>query len=36
MKYADVKAVLTNHFKALENPVAPQIKMSRMQQRDNK
>ena len=32
LKYADVKAVLTKHFKALENPVAEQIKMSRMKQ----
>ena len=27
-----MKAVLTKHFKALENPVAEQIKMSRMKQ----
>ena len=34
-KFDEVTKVLTDHFKALENPVAEQIKMSRMKQRDN-
>ena len=34
-KFDDVKDVLTKHFKALENPVAEQIKMSRMKQRES-
>ena len=34
-KFKDVKEVLSKHFEALQNPVAEQIKMSRMKQRDN-